>query len=97
GFKSVCKLVHLSHIFRSRRDCARQPRVARNELPWVCSHVFESSLKGLSPRFLRDRDISQQFRNPFRVVASIGTSSQGSSFLATLGFGTESLRNSAFI
>jgi len=35
----------------SRRDSAAKPRVARNELPWVCDGVGMSTLKGLCPPF----------------------------------------------
>jgi hypothetical protein len=36
----------------------------------------------------------EQRHNPFRVGTRLGTISQGSSFLATLGFGPESLWDS---
>src|SRR6186713_632406 len=67
---------------QSRKDCVHQPRVARNELPWVagggvsnpngvasCSHGPAATPLGLSP---------------------VGAISQGSSRLATLGLGPES-------
>src|SRR5205823_11880411 len=75
---------------QSQRDCVTQPRVARNELPWVkvpdnsqpqrgCGMVLfplssATTLSGLS-------SMSRAF-------------SQGSSSLATLGFVTESLLDS---
>src|SRR3989442_14338499 len=34
---------------QSRRDCISQPRVARNELPWVRRTTIPSTLKGLQP------------------------------------------------
>ena len=67
---------------QSQRDCVLQPRVARNELPWVGG---------------------REFGNPNGVVALLGRRaatplgllvhgpfSQGSSFLATLGWRPES-------
>src|SRR5205814_6971332 len=75
---------------QSQRDCVTQPRVARNELPWVkvtdnsqpqrgCGMVLfplssATTLSGLAPMW--------------RAF------SQGSSFLATLGFVAESLWDS---
>src|SRR5947208_16416881 len=34
---------------QSRRDCISQPRVARNELPWVRRITIQPTLKGLQP------------------------------------------------
>ena len=84
----------------SRRDCVLQPRVARNELPWVMS--------ACAPQLRRSCAINRNNAMPLRVGLSIrgvgATSSrlggvlpevsQGSSLLATLGFIAESLWDS---
>src|SRR6266849_1219313 len=72
---------------QSRRDCAPQPRDARNELPWeiVCA--------GLQPQRGCSRVGNPRpqprwgWLDPMRWT-------QGSSFLATLGFESESLWDS---
>lgn len=72
---------------QSQRDCIHQPRVARNELPWVgCSRDFQPQ-RGCT--FLTPTGC-----NPFRVDDICFTISQGSSFLATLGYMMESLWDS---
>jgi hypothetical protein len=57
---------------QSQRDCVHQPKVARNELPWVIVNRFpnRNAVVAIHPR---RADVSQ-----------------GGSFLATLGFATES-------
>src|SRR5258708_36982884 len=79
--------------FQSRRDCVLQPRVARNELPWE-----------IVPRYANPERVAATVccteqgntgRNPFRVDASLRLPTQGSSFLATLGFVPESLWDSS--
>ena len=67
---------------QSQRDCVAQPRVARNELPWVTAGRI----------FNPNRVVS---RLPHRAATPLGlwtcdALSQGSSFLATLGFEPES-------
>src|SRR6266566_6170310 len=79
--------------FQSRRDCVLQPRVARNELPWE-----------IVPRYANPERVAAAVcgtehrntgRNPFRVGPSLRLPTQGSSFLATLGFVPESLWDSS--
>ena len=72
---------------QSRWDCALQPRVARNELPWE-----NRGEKWVQPQ----RGCGQ--RSVGRATTPSGLAlptppTQGSSFLATLGFGPESLRD----
>ena len=68
-------------VLQSQRDCGAQPRVGRNDLPWVTAgKVFNPN--GVVPR-------------PHRAATPLGLGaydllSQGSSFLATLGFKPES-------
>ncbi len=68
-------------FLQSQRDCGAQPRVGRNDLPWVIAgKVFNAN--GVVPR-------------PHRAATPSGLGacdllSQGSSFLATLGFKPES-------
>ena len=74
-------------VLQSQRDCGLQPRVARNELPWV----------GVRTVFNPDGVVS---RSHHRAATPLGLFvatrfSQGSSFLATLGFAPESLRDSS--
>jgi hypothetical protein len=75
-------------ILQSQRDCILQPRVARNELPWVLVQQIFSTATRLR-RLLSSGHprISTQPRwgcNSFRGFT------QGSSFLATLGYAPES-------
>src|ERR1035437_9310711 len=68
---------------QSQRDCIHQPRVARNELPWVNRKRNFQPQRGcilLAPMGC----------NPVGVGNFCGTTSQGSSFLATLGYMLES-------
>jgi hypothetical protein len=71
----------------SRRDCALQPRVARNELPWECvqKHTYPKrgcvSFRSLVPQ-------------PIQGCACLDIFTQGGSFHATLGFVAESHRDS---
>ena len=63
---------------QSRRDCGRQPKVARHELPWVMGDE-DSNPTGLCPC---GRNLVG--------VASGDPFSHGSSCLATVGFESES-------
>jgi hypothetical protein len=67
----------------SQRDSGLQPRVARNELPW------ESESQTHNPNGVAARR-GESWRNPVGVEI-IRTATQGSSFLATLGYETQSL------
>ena len=74
------------HFSQSQRDCDLQPRVATKELPWVwVANVFNPN--GVCVAFFHSR------HNPVGVVFIVAFS-QGSSFLATLGFEPESLWDS---
>src|SRR5437660_10096906 len=68
---------------QSQRDCVLQPRVARNELPWVRGAGSQQPQRGCG------HDVAT-CRNPVGVVMCFGSASQGSSCRATLGFETES-------
>ena len=77
-----------SGFFRlSQRDKVIQPRVARNELPWVPAHM-DSNPNGVVSLLRRPA------ATPVGLFA-FGHVSQGSSFLATLGFEPESLWDSS--
>ena len=68
-------------IAESQRDSGLQPRVARNELPW------ESGLKTPNPN-----GVAARRGGPAATPLGLGKSSavtQGSSFLATLGWRTQ--------
>jgi hypothetical protein len=68
-------------FLQSQRDCGAQPRVGRNDLPWVTAgKVFNPN--GVVPR-------SHRAATPLGLWAC-DLLSQGSSFLATLGFKPES-------
>jgi len=72
-----------SFKIESQRDSGLKPRVARNELPWVgCKSIFNPNgvVACLCGRAATPLGLS--------VLAAF---SQGSSFLATLGFGPQSL------
>ena len=75
-----------SAVLQSQRDCVLQPRVARNELPWVADgRVFNPN--GVAARV--------RVRGATPVGLWVwGAVSQGSSCLATLGFVAESLWDS---
>src|SRR6266702_159048 len=73
-------------VLQSQRDCVCQPRVARNELPWVAADSV-SNPNGVVSRF---HGLGATPLGLFRLA----TMSQGSSFLATLGFWPESLWDS---
>ena len=73
-------------VLQSQRDCVFQPRVARHELPWVI-FVLVFNPNGVVARLL-GRAIT-----PLGLFAS-HPFSQGSSFLATLGYESESLWDS---
>src|SRR5438094_9005657 len=70
---------------QSRRDCVYQPRVARNELPWVVVYrSFQPQRGCVTPERLAATPLGlMPFQHRF----------QGSSCLATLGFGPKSLRD----
>src|SRR5437867_93277 len=76
-----------ANALESQRDSATKPRVARNELPWV------SFCQGDNPEGVVAAT-GNVGRNPFRVENAADALSQGSSFLATLGFVAESLWDS---
>src|SRR5207247_2301508 len=71
---------------QSRRDCVLQPRVARNELPWEIVQTASQPQRGCG----RARHPRTQFRWGWLALAR---RTQGSSFLATLGFVAQSLRD----
>src|SRR5881396_2017156 len=73
-------------VLQSQRDCVCQPRVARNELPWVAARSV-SNPNGVASRF---HGLAATPLGLFVLAAM----SQGSSFLATLGFRLESLWDS---
>ena len=76
-----------SVFLQSQRDCVLQPRVARNELPWVAARqVF-------NPNGVVSRGHGWT-ATPLGWVGG-GVVSQGSSCLATQGFEPESLWDSA--
>src|SRR5438552_11958876 len=70
-------------VLQSQRDCVRQPRVARNELPWVAADS-DSNPNGVASRF-------QSLATTPLGLFGLAAMSQGSSFLATLGCRPESL------
>src|SRR6266702_4458672 len=74
---------------QSQRDCATKPRVARNELRWV---TFERRTNPEGVAAVR----RSSAHNPFGVDDLVCALSQGSSFLATLGFVAQSLLDSLF-
>src|SRR2546425_9881623 len=87
---------------QSRRDCVLQPRVARNELPWVMSACAPQLRRSCAIN--RNNAIPQSLRRELLIRGVGATSSslrgvmpevsQGSSLLATLGFIAESLWDS---
>jgi len=78
-------------VVQSQRDCVLQPRVARHELPWGFRTTRQSTPTGLWTR------TPEPGRNPVGVDAILTAISQGSSCLATLGFGAESLWDSQLV
>ena len=72
-----------ARLGQSQRDCGPQPRVARNELPWETCPQWPQPQRGYG---MSINNVTQ----PLRGWRLFVPSSQGSSFLATLGFGTES-------
>src|SRR5947208_2561994 len=64
----------------SQRDCVTQPRVARNELPWVAVRQTSSTPTGLWP--FRFRPSLAKFDTTPLGLKSIRAGTQGSSFLA---------------
>ncbi len=84
-FVGVSKMVGTAS--QSQRDCIHQPRVARNELPWVNGkRNFQPQRGCIFP--------APMGCNPFRVDYFCFTVTQGISFLATLGWMMESLWDS---
>src|SRR6266853_1115385 len=73
---------------QSQRDCVCQPRVARNELPWVAARSVSNPDEVVS----RFHGLAATPLGLFALAAM----SQGSSFLATLGFWLESLWDSTY-
>jgi len=69
----------------SQRDSSFQPRVASNELPWVTVG------KVLNPNGVASRGLPED-ATPLGLMRCIALS-QGSSFLATLGYMIQSLRD----
>jgi hypothetical protein len=69
----------LRAIRESQRDSVPRPRVARHELPWVI--VFST----------KDRRHPKDLPQPLRGCVHFRIPTQGSSFLATLGWRTQSL------
>jgi len=74
-------------VSQSQRDCVLQPRVARNELPWV-EWIGDLSPKGVASPGRRHA------ATPLGLFI-LNPVSQGSSFLATLCFKSESLWDSS--
>src|SRR5204862_2153217 len=74
-----------------QRDCVTQPRVARNELPWV--KVTDNSQPQRGCGMVVFPWSSATTLSGLSLMS--GAFSQGSSFLATLGFVAESLWDSA--
>src|SRR5207253_1992740 len=75
-----------------------QPRVARNELPWVTAVRASTTLKGLWPMSVYSGTDGGLPNAAYLVppqprwgCVPIPMFTQGSSFLATLGFGPKSL------
>ena len=74
--------------WQSQRDCIIQPRVARHELPW------ENRSKSASTPTRSHRCWHRFDTTPLGLADLPKTSTQGSSFLATLGLVMESLWDS---
>src|SRR5438046_726656 len=66
----------------SRKDCILQPGVARHELPWVVRVGVRQPQRSCGSR-------ATNKAATLRVETFLLPSSQGSSWLATLGFGSE--------
>jgi hypothetical protein len=77
-----------TNCVKSQRDCVTQPRVATKELPWVPGQKTLHNAEGVAAS--RERI----GRNPFGVDVLFYRLSQGSSFVATLGWRLESLWDS---
>jgi hypothetical protein len=64
---------------QSQRDCIAQPRVARNELPWVNKQTVHQPQRGCSVRHSFPRDATPLGLKPFFcVVPRVAPSSQPS-------------------
>jgi hypothetical protein len=92
--RTSCAIINDTQpLYESQRDSVTQPRVARNELPWVCQSRVGSTLKGLRlfaapARFAeegahRDATLSG-------LVKSVEVLTQGSACRATLGWWMQS-------
>src|SRR5471032_3142616 len=75
-------------VCQAQRDCGLQPRVARNELPWEIIGGISQPQRGCGE--CRARQTNGNGRNRVAVGNFLRTMTQGSSCLATLGFGPES-------
>src|SRR5436190_15334902 len=75
-------------ISESQRDSGPKPRVGAQRLPWVRVHKIASTPKAL----WQDR-VHRIGHNRVAVERFFLTSTQGSSFLATLGWRTQSFQD----
>src|SRR6185436_15327748 len=73
----------------SQRDCILQPRVARNELPWEAGYEVDINPNGVAAPGV------VVAATPLGLKRKLNEFTQGSSFLATLGYLTESRWDSA--
>ena len=78
-----------ANVPESQRDSGAKPRVARNELPWVPRHEG-SNPNGVVANLKRPQDQNGIATTALRLMIS-SAMTQGSSFLATLGWRTQSL------
>jgi len=74
---------------QSQRDCVLQPRVARDELPWVSRRKLNQPQRGCGGLG------NEEATTPLGLGKRRFMFTQGSSFLVTLGFGSESLWDSS--
>src|SRR5678815_2986379 len=86
GARGTNQLLEECLFLESQRDSATKPRVARNELPWVSKR----RAKQQPQRGCDSRCTFTKAETPLGFCLSDQVP-QGSSFLATLGFGTQSL------
>jgi RHS repeat-associated protein len=88
----------MNRYSQSQRDCVLQPRVARNELPWGAAQQVSSTPKWVVPfcRTLKPSARQHWVTDTTRFGVDVKSTSvtQGSSFLATMGFAAESLWDS---
>src|SRR5438034_46068 len=78
----------------SQRDSGSKPRVARNELPWGTGHE-DSNPDGVVANLTRLQNENGIATTALRLMIC-STMTQGSSFLATLGWRTQSLWDWAY-